>query len=63
MNLQALGAYLVARGQEASTWRGLILIITGCGVAIKPELLDAIVATGMFAAGLVGAAFPDVKKD
>jgi hypothetical protein len=63
MDLQALKAYLVARGQEASTWRGVILVATGCGAAVKPELHEAIVAIGVIAAGAIGAAFPDNKKE
>jgi hypothetical protein len=63
MDLQSLKDYLVARGQEASTWRGLILVATGSGVAIKPELHAVIVAVGVMAAGAIGAAFPDAKKD
>ena len=42
---------------EASTWRGLILIATGLGVQLDPAQMDAIVAFGMAAAGLIGVFF------
>ena len=47
---------------ENSTWRGLILVITGLGAAVNPDLREAIVTIGLFAAGLIGAALPDKPK-
>ena len=61
MNFDTLKAYLLARAQEASTWRGLILIATAFGVGIDPQRQEAIVALGMGLAGGIGALFPDVK--
>ena len=55
-------AYLVARAKEASTWRGLISIITGAGIAINPPAAAAIVAIGLAVGGSVGAFFPDGKE-
>lgn len=51
--------FIVARLREASTYRGLMLVLTGLGVALRPEVADAIVALGMAAAGLVGVLMPD----
>jgi hypothetical protein len=62
MDRQAFIEYIAARGKEASTWRGLILILTSAGLVIKPELAEAIVAVGLLLAGAVGAAFPDGGK-
>lgn len=62
MNRQALREYLIARAQEASTWRGVILLLAGCGVRVRPDLAEIIVSVGLIAAGAVGAAFPDRKK-
>lgn len=56
---QRVRAYLVARFTEASTWRGLILVATGLGLKLAPEMQEAIVALGLVAAGAVGAAAPD----
>lgn len=63
MDLQALKAYALARAQEASTWRGLVLVATAAGTQIKPEMQELIVAAGIAIAGALGAAFPDRKKD
>lgn len=59
MDLEAAKAFLVARLQEPSTWRGLILIATALGANVKPELAEAIVTGGLMLAGLVAVAFPD----
>lgn len=47
--------YLIARFKEASTWRGLVLVATACGVAISTEQQEAIIAMGLLVAGLIGA--------
>lgn len=39
---------------EASTWRGLVWIVSACGVALDPDEQNAIVAAGMAVAGLIG---------
>jgi hypothetical protein len=53
--------YLVARMKEASTWRGLILMLTALGVSISPELGEAIVTVGLALAGGIGIVVPDSK--
>lgn len=55
----AVARFVMARLKEASTYRGLMLILTGLGVAIRPEVGEAIAACGMAAAGLLGAILPD----
>ncbi len=62
MNTKNLKAYLLARAQEASTWRGVVLVLTAAGIVLRPELQELIVTAGLGLAGLVGAAFPDAKK-
>ncbi len=52
-------AYLLARLQEPSTWRGLVLIATAAGAVLSPDQQEAIIAGGMMVAGLLGAALPD----
>lgn len=54
--------YVLSRLKEASTWRGIIAVITACGVALSPEQIEAIVATGLALMGIVGAFFPDATK-
>ena len=62
MDLQSLKNYLVSRGQESSTWRGLIMLATGFGAALKPEMADSVITVGIFLTGAVGALLPDAKK-
>ena len=51
--------YVLARLKEASTWRGLIGLLTAAGISISPELLDKIVAAGMALMGVIGKFFKD----
>ena len=51
--------YLIARLQEPSTWRGLVLIATALGAVLSPDQQEAIVTAGLLVAGLIGAAVPD----
>ncbi|CAB4150133.1 hypothetical protein UFOVP562_20 [uncultured Caudovirales phage] len=46
--------YVIERLQEASTWRGFILLLTSFGVGIAPEMITPIVTAGTGLAGLVG---------
>jgi hypothetical protein len=39
---------------EASTWRGLVLIVTALGIRLDPDQIDAIVAAGLALHGLIG---------
>lgn len=55
--------YLVQRLQEPSTWRGLILLLTAAGVSLEPALAEAIIATGLALAGLVGVLTRDIPTD
>lgn len=55
-------AYILARLKEASTWRGIVAIVTACGVALSPDQVEAIVATGLALVGILGAFFPDSAK-
>ena len=56
-------SYLLARLQEPSTWRGLVLIATACGTALSPDQQEAIVTAGLLVAGLIGAASPDQSPE
>lgn len=48
-------AYLLARLQEASTWRGLVLVATACGAILSTDQQEAIVTVGLLITGLLGA--------
>ena len=54
-------AFILNRLKEASTWRGLILMITAAGVAVSDTQQVAIIAAGIAFAGVVGAFLPDKK--
>ena len=46
--------FILARGKEASTWRGLVALLTAVGVSISPDQADAIVALGLAVIGAIG---------
>lgn len=48
--------YLIARLSEASTWRGIVLLLTALGVSLSPEQAEAIVTVGLAVAGAAGVA-------
>lgn len=54
-------AFLLARGNEASTWRGITACLTAVGIALSPEQKDAIIAAGLAIMGLIGVFTPDKK--
>lgn len=51
--------YILARLKEGSTLRGILMLLTAAGVALKPEVSDAIVSVGIALAGLAGVVLPD----
>jgi len=51
--------YILARAKEASTWRGVILLLTAAGVPIAPALADTIVSVGLALAGMIGVIAAD----
>jgi hypothetical protein len=59
MNVKAIWQYILARGQEPTTWRGLILIATALGAKLNPVHVEAIVTAGLFLAGIVAVSVPD----
>ena len=59
--MSMLKQYVVNRAKEASTWRGVIMLLTAVGLKITPEMADAIISVGIAVAGLVGMLLPDSK--
>ena len=55
-------AYVLARLKEASTWRGIALLLTAFGVQIAPDVQEAIISAGVAVAGAIGVLFPDTAK-
>lgn len=48
--------YILARLTEASTWRGIVLILTALGVSLSPDQAEAVVTVGLAVAGAAGVA-------
>lgn len=59
--MDMLKLYVVNRAREASTWRGIVMLLTAVGLKITPEMADAIISVGIAVAGLVGMLLPDSK--
>lgn len=57
-------SYITNRLKEASTWRGIILVVVGVfGYQMPPGIQETVIAGGVALAGVVGAVVPDsVKK-
>ncbi len=51
--------FVLARLSEATTWRGIFLLLTAAGVYTRPELQNAITAVGLSLTGLIGVVIPD----
>ncbi len=51
--------WLLERLREPSTYRGLVWLLTACGVTLRPEVWEQITAVGMAAAGMLGVAMRD----
>lgn len=45
--------WIKERLKEKSTWKGVVWIITACGVALTPEQSEAIITAGITLAGLL----------
>lgn len=56
-------SYVFERLQEASTWRGIMAFLTGVGVVISPDQVEAIVAAGLSIVGLLGVFTRDKEKE
>lgn len=56
-----MATYIIDRLKEASTWRGIIALLTAAGVTISPEMVDRIVAAGLAIMGIIGVFFKDAK--
>jgi hypothetical protein len=62
--LKAVGRFILDRAQEASSWRGAILVLSGvAGVAIEPALALHIISAGVSIAGLIGILTADKPDD
>ena len=46
--------YIINRLKEASTWRGIFMLLTALGLNIAPELQDSILQAGVALVGVIG---------
>jgi len=60
--MEQIANYAIDRLQEASTWRGIVLVATAFGAVLSPEQQEAIITVGLLVAGLIGALLPDAKN-
>lgn len=42
------------RLREPSTWRGIVWLLTACGLTLRPDVWEAITVVGMAIVGLIG---------
>ena len=54
---------ILERAKERSTWLGLVAVLTACGVAVKPELTEALASAGVALAGLIAVVTADKKAE
>ena len=54
-----LWGYILDRLREASTWRGIILLLTALGIQLEPEQATAIVSAGLALSGLIAVLTKD----
>jgi hypothetical protein len=55
--------WLIARLYEPSSWRGIILLLTVCGMKLEPDQQEAIIAAGLAIVGLLGVFTKDKAND
>lgn len=53
--------YILSRLKEASTWRGIIALITGGWTSLNPEQIEAIIPIALAIVGAIGVFLPDKK--
>jgi hypothetical protein len=51
--------FIKVQGSQPSTFRGLALLASACGIYLRPELVAAITAAGMGISGLIAVLCPD----
>ncbi|MCI0441187.1 MAG: hypothetical protein L0177_18955 [Chloroflexi bacterium] len=51
--------YLLTRLSEASTWQGIVALLTVAGVSLSPEQGQQVIATGLAVIGLIKTFLPD----
>jgi hypothetical protein len=55
--------FFLTRLREASTWRGIVMLLTAAGVALSAAQTEAIIVAGMAIVGAIGVFLPDSKPE
>lgn len=55
--------WVLSRLREASTWRGIVWLLTVAGVSLRPDEVEAIILAGMAVAGLLGVFLQDKSRN
>lgn len=55
--------YILNRLSEASTWRGITLLLTAVGISLDPEQATAIAGAGIAIVGAINVFKKDAKSD
>lgn len=55
--------FILERGKEASTWRGLVALATAVGISVSPALTEALVAFGLALIGILGVLTKDKTNE
>ena len=53
--------YMLGRLSEASTWRGIIALITSLGITLAPDQQEAVITVGLAVIGAIGVFFKDKR--
>jgi uncharacterized membrane protein len=53
--------WLIERLKEPSTWRGIVMLVTGFGLALSSEMQEQIITVGISLTGLIGMLTSDKK--
>lgn len=53
IDFTAMKKFFLTKGQERSTWIGLIAVLSGAGITMSPETAELIAAAGSTIAGLI----------
>ena len=59
--MSEIKAFIVSRLREASTWRGIVALLTSLGIVLSPEQAEAVIAAGLAIIGMIGTLAPDTK--
>lgn len=55
--------WVLNRLREPSTWRGIVWLLTACGLTLRPDVWGAIITVGMAVVGLIGVIASENLKE